>query len=54
MLKEVHTRTHPAAGLGPAPSDAAASGLREGDASASDNAELAAELAEEAAEDAEG
>jgi integrase/recombinase XerD len=48
MLKEIHSRTHPARlgrGEAPAPADAAASGL---------NDELAAELAEEEAELAEG
>jgi hypothetical protein len=51
MLKEVHTRTHPARNSVPRPADAGASGLRDGDALASlDNAELTAELAEDEAE----
>jgi hypothetical protein len=51
MLKEVHTRTHPARNSVPGPADAGASGLRDGNALASvDNAELAAELVEDEAE----
>jgi len=55
MLKEVHARTHPArltaaAGLSPAPADAAASGGGVV-AAALDNAELAEELAAELAEE---